>query len=409
MTSDNPSPPPNQRTRLQHEIESLEKSRETQLQKVGRIRNAWVLETDPSEKFKYEKELEQEESILEELSGKLAATEQKLQTLVDSRLNLDSDRPVQYSSSPQNSFASSQPLPPLLPYLANRREQESQLSEVLQTFLEQTPANHLVCIIHGDELQCHYNFVERIRQLYLRKLLELDPQQPTIPKFEMAWPEKLKDLQNLDNQLCKNLVQGVSGNSFHSLAKINDLLSSYSPNPVIIQTHLLTEDLYKQGLDSLDRLLKFCRSLSKNIINQKLIICICIKYKITRKNNYKISWFKWILTFVGAFLKQYRYQQTNRKIRKYLQDLSNSELSHLQPISVIVLPELEGINKTEVENWVRSEYIKQLVGEAMIEPLIQKVGEMFATWEEQKASDTIPMYDLAEKLEQLLMKQGKSV
>lgn len=339
-------------------------------------------------------------SELRQKIKQLDAIEQQLPTPVDSgldkRVSTNSHHTVENSSFPTHSFGSSKTLPPLLPYLANRKEQESQLSDVLQDFLKQATANHLVCIIHGDELQCHYNFVERIRQLYLRQLLELDPQQPMIRKYDLEWPAKLKDLDNLCNQLRKSLAESVSGNSFHTLDKIDDLLSIYFPQPVIIQTYLLTEDLHKQGLDVLNKLLDFCNCLSNNITKQKLIICICVKYKITRKINHKVPLIKWLFSFGGIFFKKYSYQQTNRKIRQYLQKISNSNQSNSQPISLIILPELEGINKAEVENWVRSEYTKQFVGEAMIEPLIQKVGEMFT------ACDTMPMYDLAEKLDQLI-------
>lgn len=292
-------------------------------------------------------------------------------------------------------------LPPLLPYLANRKEQESQLGDVFVKFIQQPPPYHLVCIIHGDESQCHYNFLERMRKFSLPKWLELDPEEPIIPTYHLEWPAKLKDLRNLQNQLCKNLAESVLGNSLHSSEKINDFFSNY-PHPVIIHTHILTEDLQKQGLEVFNKLSDFCLHLHQKITNQKLIIYIFIKYKNKRKKTDKYLWMKWLFSFGRDFFKQYRCQRINKKVRQYLQNLANSNLNHFQPLSVIVLPELEGINQAEVENWVRSEYTKQLVGEAMIEPLIQQVGMMFADWEAQQSSDTIPMHDLAEKLVELL-------
>ncbi|MEH2464589.1 hypothetical protein [Nostoc sp.] len=305
------------------------------------------------------------------------------------------------SSSQIPPFQSKKELPPLLPYLANRREQELQLSEVFLKFLKQDPPCHLVCIIHGDESQCHYNFLERMRKFSLPQWLELEPHQPIIPTYHLEWPSRLKNLNELQNQLSKNLADSVLGNSLHSCEKINDFFSSY-PNPIILHTHLLTEDLQNQGFEVLNKLLEFCHHLHKEIISQQLIIYIFIKYKVKRKSLKKTLWFKLIFSFGCDFFRQYRCQQINKKARQYLQNLSNLDMNHLQPLSVIVLPELVGINKGEVENWVRSKNTKQFVGEAMIEPLIQKVGEMFESWEEQKSSDTIPMHDLAEKLVELL-------
>ncbi|RCJ42023.1 hypothetical protein A6770_35405 [Nostoc minutum NIES-26] len=417
----------NQQQRSLFEKDSLEKAYTLQSQKVASIRNAWVIETDPSRKFQYEQQLQTEECTLKELANKLDAVERQLQADEDSELEVDtgiyttnSRNTVQNISFQQSGLSSAQALtsqfkkelPPLLPYLANRREQEAQLCEVFLKFLKQASASHLVCIIHGDEAQCHYNFLERMRKFSLPKLLDVDPQQPIIPTYHLEWPAKLKNLHELSNQLYKNLADSVLGHSLYSSEKINVFLSNY-PYPVIIHTHLLTEDLQRQGLNSLDKLLEFCYYLHQSITTQRLIIYICIKYKSKRKKNKNTAWIKWLFSFGRYFFKQYQYQKINKKIRQYLQNLSNSNLSHSQPIPVVVLPELEGINKAEAENWVRSEHTKQLVGEDMIEPLIQKVGEIFEFWEEQTSSDTIPMSCLAEELSKLIKslmsKQGESV
>ncbi|MBD2346205.1 hypothetical protein [Anabaena subtropica] len=292
-------------------------------------------------------------------------------------------------------------LPHFLPYLANRREQESQLGEAFLKFIKQDSPGHFVCIIHGDESQCHYNFLERMRKFSLPQWLELEPHQPIIPKYHLEWPTKFKNSQSLLKQLYKNLAHSLLGNDIYCSEKINSILSKYT-HPVIIHTHLLTEDLDKQGFGSIDKLLEFCQQLHQEIIKQKLIIYIFIQYKIKRNKSKKTFWMNFLFGFGRSFFKQYRYQQINKKVRQYLQNLTNSDLKDFQPLLVTVLSELEGINRGEVENWVRSEHTKQLVGEDMIEPLIQKVAKMFASWEDQELSDTIPMSDLAEKLVELL-------
>ena len=295
-------------------------------------------------------------------------------------------------------------VPPLLPYLANRREQEAQLSEVFVKFFRQDLSNHLVCIIHGDESQCHYNFLERMRKFSLPQCLEIDSHPQIIHKpYQLEWPAKVKDLCELRNHLYKSLAKGVLGNSLYSSEKINDYLNNY-PEPITVYTTLLTEDLQQQGLESLNKLLEFCHHLQETITHQRLIIYISIKYKVQRKTTRKNIWFKLLSSCGRDFCKEYRCQQINKKVRQYLKNLENSNLNHFHPLSLTILPELQGINQGEVENWVRSEHTKQLVGEEMIEPLIHRVREMFASWEEsQKISDdTIPMYDLAQELEQLL-------
>lgn len=77
--SDSPAPSTNQKQRSHSERDALEKTYTIQSQKVASIRNAWVIETDPSRKFQYEQQLQEEERILKELGKKLDAIEQQLQ------------------------------------------------------------------------------------------------------------------------------------------------------------------------------------------------------------------------------------------------------------------------------------------------------------------------------------------
>lgn len=89
VASDNPAQSQNQRQRSQQERDSLEKSYTLQSQKVASIRNAWVIETDPSRKFQYEQQLQVEERTLRELGDKLLAIEQQLLELDNQQTKTD--------------------------------------------------------------------------------------------------------------------------------------------------------------------------------------------------------------------------------------------------------------------------------------------------------------------------------
>ncbi|MEH2273702.1 MAG: AAA-like domain-containing protein [Nostoc sp.] len=91
--SGSPAPSQNQRERClrrasptQQEQDSLEKAYALQSQRIARIRNAWIIETDPSRKFQYEHQLQSEERTLKELSDKLDAIEQQLQAAENSAM-----------------------------------------------------------------------------------------------------------------------------------------------------------------------------------------------------------------------------------------------------------------------------------------------------------------------------------
>lgn len=89
MASSNLAQSKNQRQRSQQERDSLEKIYTLQNEKVAEIRKALILETDPSCKFQFKQQLQEEERTLEELGDKLNAIEQQLQATENSGLEVD--------------------------------------------------------------------------------------------------------------------------------------------------------------------------------------------------------------------------------------------------------------------------------------------------------------------------------
>ncbi|MBN3941860.1 hypothetical protein [Nostoc sp. NMS9] len=91
----NPSQSQTQRQRLQQERDSLEKAHALQSEKVAEIRKARIVETDPSRKFQFKQELQEEERSLEELADRLNAIEQQLQATDSSGLEADASIYIQ--------------------------------------------------------------------------------------------------------------------------------------------------------------------------------------------------------------------------------------------------------------------------------------------------------------------------
>jgi hypothetical protein len=293
--------------------------------------------------------------------------------------------------------------PALLPYLANRQEQEFKFSNLWDEFkqtLQQNPPCPLVCIIHGDENQSHYNFIQRIRLVSLPKILGLDPLNSQIHQYSLPWPSKLKNLDDLSNRLQKNLAEKFVGHSYASLEDINQKFYNYE-YPVIIDTDLTTEDWQEQGFEILKKLLEFWQKLHSIIPNQKLIICICIQYEFKRKKIVNTPWFKWVFSFAEEYFRQFCYQRTNKKIRRQMEiysELNQNQLDKFKPLSVIVLPELEGINKRDAKEWAKSEDAENYVGKHEIQKLITEVIKIF----NNSKDDEISMDDLAHELKNLL-------
>jgi hypothetical protein len=283
----------------------------------------------------------------------------------------------------------------LIPYLPNRDLQE----EALEQLLKQDIPHPLVCIIHGDQLQCHDKFLDRLREFSLRRLLKLNKDQ-TVQEYLLIWPNELEKLDNLKERLCKNLSKVVSNGNTTSLTEtdINERFYQYHPNPTIIHTHLSSDDWSKHKFEILNKLLDFWQNWPDLIHGQKLIICVFIEYKKKRRKvNQKFS-LKWIFGYLTNLPKWHHYKKINNRIDRELQELERSGIKHFNRLSCTVLTELKDISEKEVKDWIRSKETKEFVGEGKGQKMVEKVRELF----ENPAKQTIPMEDLAIHLTEII-------
>jgi hypothetical protein len=88
--------------------------------------------------------------------------------------------------------SSSQPIIPFnqskntsgLPYLCDRSPQKEKLRGAWLAHRCLRPRRPLLCVIHGDEYECHDKFIERLKAEWLPELLQLKG-----PVEECAWSE----------------------------------------------------------------------------------------------------------------------------------------------------------------------------------------------------------------------------
>ena len=310
--------------------------------------------------------------------------EREMNSLYEELEKIDQETKGLKSSIKKNDRFSSQRS--FLSYLANRSSQEFELTEAIKN---RDKSRLLVCIIHGDELQSHYKFLERMQNDFLPHVLDLDQNKTTVKIKKMMYSSELKNLNELPKYLLMNLAKNLVNKGNTSLEEINEIINKSSP--MIVHTDLISDDWQKQGLHILNKLLEFWQdSHNKNTLNKEVIICICVKY-------IRIEWTWNIL----AFFKQYRYQQINKKMRKHIQEFS-SITKNYDSLSVIILSELKAVGRADVENWADCEHTKNFIGEDKIQQLKDKIGDMFDKWQKQKSSSKIPMRYLADNLLEIL-------
>jgi hypothetical protein len=270
-------------------------------------------------------------------------------------------------------------IPSLLPYLADRGEQEFRLGEVLQRLSQRSPSP-IVCLIHGDDLQCHDKFLERLTQVTLPKLLKLDSGRETIKDYPLNWPVRYQNMSELHKRLHKNLADTIVDQRLASLEEVNRYLARL-PAPVLIHTQLLTEDFKKPGFDAVLNYLQFWQSWPQLTFGQCLIVCLLVKYQAKQSLR---------------FFKRRHFRSINDEISKKLETSSFAEFDRL---ICTVLPRLRGITRGQAENWVRSRDTRTFCkGEHILDQIRAEIRSLYESCE----AETIPMDTLGSCLWEIL-------
>ncbi len=288
-------------------------------------------------------------------------------------------------------YCSEREIPSLLPYLANRSPQKFELENVFEYSPKQTSLYPMICIIHGEEFQSHYKFLERLQKRLFPELLGIDVDQIAIKKYRLDWPSTLKSFDDLPVWLRRNLAGTVLKSSLASLEEINEAFCKY-PAPVIIFTDLFTENWKNQGFEILEKFLEFWQNWPDLNPNQKLIICLCIKYQFGQQEYFFKNSIWWLFRYWKSFFRQRQFRHINKKVHEQLATLSKTKFMHFDRIFGVVLPELTGIERLDVLAWADSEETMKFVGEAGHEKLVAEIRDIFENQE------LISMEDLAKAL-----------
>ena len=259
------------------------------------------------------------------------------------RLNELQERLVTLKKRSQE-IRESRSIPPLLPYLCDRSEQEYHLAQALQK-LNQQPHRPLVCIIHGDDFQSHDMFLERLKQVSLPKLIYPDAEEVAVTDYLLSYPSKMQKIDDLHNQLENQLAERLLNRRIVPKEEINVFLAGH-PGPVIIHTHFLTEDWHQHGSKVIESFLQFWQHWPDIPPGNYLLICLFIKYQIKKELS----------------IKRLCLKLKNKNIDKFIKQLSLSNFAHFSGFIGIVLPELDGITRRQTEDWAREKDTKICLG-----------------------------------------------
>jgi hypothetical protein len=243
----------------------------------------------------------------------------------------------------------------------------------------------VICLIHGNDYECHDKFIDCLEKSGLRKLLSLQQNLAPYRVYISNWPSQLHELDPFHQRYCKSLADQILGYSRASQQEINDWLAGH-PEPVMIESEFSTRSWENHGAKVVAKVLEFWQSWPKLAPSQVLLVCLCIKYPLQRPS---------------PLSKVFGCKPISKVTADALKSLAHS---HHNQIILAVLPTLEGVTQDDAKAWVRSRKSALVLryGEDVVDALNGRIRSMYEQCQSREDPKRIPMEGVTHQLRSIL-------
>lgn len=207
----------------------------------------------------------------EPLRGKRSLDLDRLQEVVKGvrRLALQAS-----AAAPPTPGATRPPLPEGLPFICNRRPQESQLSREVGEHFRRRPRRPFVSLVHGPESEHLLGYLTRLRAFSLPMYLDLPRDTELQHIFWLRWP----DPGVSEERAVEQLREGLADSLHCAPDRISEALKAHG-RPVLVYSRLSSGDLVRGGEALLRAYLRFWDSLPPLPPPAKVVACALVHYE----------------------------------------------------------------------------------------------------------------------------------
>jgi hypothetical protein len=233
--------------------------------------------------------------------------------------------------------------PPLLPFFCDRKEQRRVLARALEQPEEGDRFRPLVCVIHGNEDECHDEFVEWLRRDLFPQLPGMDGERDAVRHCDLHWLPRERSIDQLGSHLREKLAEQVLCPLNSPLVEVARFLGMFKV--VVMETHLDTEYWQRGGTATLEEFLRFWSGWPSLSPGCRLIACMKLEYSQSLPGFGK--WLARLCPPLGRVLVERR----NETIRTFLRDRPKKACP--PGVRLLVLDELRAVDKLEALEWAR--------------------------------------------------------
>jgi len=282
---------------------------------------------------------------------------------------------IEVLTSLERELKTAPPIDPRLPYLSDRGPQEHQLEETLDLWRSRERSRPLVCVVHGEQIQCLDEFLVRLQSVSLPRMLGPEMRRAALTSYFVKWPLRCASQSQFQQRLVSGLAREVLQQPA-AMEEVNRVMAR-NPGPVLVWTRVLSEECQPIGV--LHSFLDVWQRWPDLGPGQQLLVFLVFKYRARAEIGWLRKWFS------------RRGEDLDELVRTL-------DFSKLDGIEGVLLSELGSVGQQEVEDWV-DQYAAELYRDAYLHKAIR---DLFKRWEAETSQRLIPMETLAERLLEML-------
>jgi hypothetical protein len=264
--------------------------------------------------------------------------------------------------------------------MPDRIHQEHQLNQALIRLSRSERKRPLVCVLHGDERQCHDQFVLRLGHVTLSEILGLHPDEANVRIIHLKLQRLVRG--SVNETIRARFAADILKNGGATIDEIAFALSQHR-GPIVIEIYPVVEDWLAREAELFLEFLETWADWPDLPPDHWLIICVCVKYSSSDR----------------GFLDRIRLRKLKARAKMLIGP--PTRLRPRDEVELVVLEELDDVLQTDVMDWVR-ELDDDVFGGRM---QLQSDVEQLFRLPEFRRTGAMAMRPLASELLQILKRR----
>ncbi len=266
-------------------------------------------------------------------------------------------------------------IPSILPYLSDRSEQATELETALDECEDILHEKPLICLIHGNEIECHDKFIKRLHEVILPETLDGSGKMP-VDLTTVEWPSVQANLKVRYKKLTNNINNKLTGNRRAKIEEIREKLNKQLSAQMIYFT--LPVAAWEENEDELiKKWFQYWNNFPNLNVGKKLMVFLCIKYKDIPDKN--VDWAK-------------NFANRNDLAREFALNIDYDDYANIYGLT---MEELNSIEWSDVDKWIET-HTEVYCDDSELRTKIK-------IFYENQNNRAVPMLELATKLNDLML------